>query len=128
EVELANARPKLIRARNSFRIAKNNLAVLLGMNVPRETLEDIPLLLSGKLQAEPFDMELPRAIGLALERRTELGSLRTAQALRREAVVNARGGFKPSVQASAGYDGHSSLFNSDISYALRGWLTGVQLR
>ena len=42
EVELANARPKLIRARNSLRIAKNNLANLLGLNLPKETLEDIP--------------------------------------------------------------------------------------
>src|SRR5207237_5635613 len=65
EVELANARPKLIRARNSFRIAKNNLANVLALNLPRESLEDIPLPLAGKLQAEPCDIELPRAIALA---------------------------------------------------------------
>src|ERR1035437_6109466 len=41
EVELANARPKLIRARNSYRIAKNNLVNQLGFSVPRETFEDI---------------------------------------------------------------------------------------
>src|SRR5207247_2185567 len=68
EVELANARPRLIRARNSFRIAKNNLANLLGLTVPREIFEDIPLQLTGKLEAEPYDMELPRALALALER------------------------------------------------------------
>src|SRR5947208_1390527 len=70
EVELANAQPKLIRARNAFRIAKNNLANLLGFNIPRETFEDIPLKLSGKLEAVPYAMELPRAIALALEWRT----------------------------------------------------------
>src|SRR5437868_3017073 len=34
EVEVANVRPKLIRAKNQYRIAKNNLATLLGYNIP----------------------------------------------------------------------------------------------
>src|SRR6267378_5431647 len=84
EVELANARPKLIRARNGFRISKNNLANLLGVNIPPGTFEDIPLMLSGKLEAEPLDLELPEAISLAREKRSELGALRNAEALRRE--------------------------------------------
>jgi outer membrane protein TolC len=69
EVELANARPPLIRARNSFRIAKNSLANLLGFNVPKEAFEDIPLNLSGKLEAEPYNLNLAQAIAVALERR-----------------------------------------------------------
>ncbi len=127
EVELANARPALIRARNRFRITKNNLANLLGFNVPVGTLEDIPLHLTGSLQAEPYEINLPRAIELALEKRSELGSLRKTQALRKEDVNNARGGYKPSLQAFAGYDAHSSLFSSDLSRELHGWITGVQL-
>src|SRR5262249_52000581 len=81
EVELANARPKLITARNHFRIAKNNLSTLLGVNLPPGTFEDIPLELSGKLEDEPFNLELSNAVSLALERRTELGALRKAEAL-----------------------------------------------
>ncbi len=127
EVELANARPRLIRARNSFRIAKNNLANLLGFNVPKETFEDIPLKLSGKLQAEPYQLDLARAIGLALERRSELGSLRKARALRAEEIVNAKAGYKPGVEAFAGYDVHNSMLHSDLSYELHGWITGVQV-
>jgi len=127
EVELANARPKLIRARNSFRIAKNNLANLLGFNVARETVEDIQLQLTGKLEAETYEVRLSQAIGLALERRTELGALRKAQALRKEDIVNARAGYKPSLQAFAGYDARSSLFTNDLTQELHGWLTGVQL-
>jgi outer membrane protein len=88
EVELANARPKLIRARNTYRIAKNSLVNQLGFNVPQETLEDIPLTLAGKLEAAPYKIELPRAIALALERRTELGALRKTQALRNEDIVD----------------------------------------
>ena len=69
KVELANARPRLIRARNSYRIAKNNLVNQLGLSVPKETFEDIPLILAGKLEAEPYKIELPRAIALALDAR-----------------------------------------------------------
>ena len=43
EVELANAKPRLFRARNALRISKNNLAVLLGFNIPKGTDQDIPL-------------------------------------------------------------------------------------
>jgi outer membrane protein len=124
---LANARPKLIRARNSFRIAKNNLANLLGLNLPHETFDDIPLRLTGKLEAEPYDLQLPRAIDLALARRTELMALHKAQALRKEDIINARAGYKPSVQAFAGYDAHSSLFGPSLTDEVHGWITGVQL-
>ena len=37
EVELANQQPKLIRARNSYRITKNALANVLGFNIPKDT-------------------------------------------------------------------------------------------
>ena len=121
EVELANAQPKLIRARNAYRIAKNNLANVLGFNVPKETFEDIPLKLSGKLEAEPLSLELPRAINLALERRTELGALRKGVELRAEDIVNARAGILPSLQAYGGYDAHSSLFDNDLTRR-RAWM------
>jgi outer membrane protein len=94
EVELANARPRLIRARNAYRIGKNNLINQLGFSVPKEALEDIPLTLSGKLEAEPYKIDLPRAVAVALERRTELGALRKTQALRKEDIVNAKGALQ----------------------------------
>jgi outer membrane protein len=127
EVELANARPKLIRARNELRISKNNLANLMGVNLPKAALEDIPLTLSGKLEAEPFDMDLSRAIALALERRSELGALRKAEALRKEDIVTAKAGYRPSVQAYAGYDIHNSMLSQDLSFELHGWIAGAQL-
>jgi Outer membrane protein len=127
EVELANAQPKLIRARNAFRIAKNNLANVLAFNVPKEALEDIPMKLAGKLEAIPYAMQLPQAIALALERRTELGALRKAQSLRKEDIVNARASYKPSLQAYAGYEGHNSILQPDLNTDLHGWIAGVQL-
>jgi outer membrane protein TolC len=127
EVELANEQPKLIRARNAYRIAKNNLANVLGFNIPKEALEDIPLSLSDKLQAEPLEVELPNAIKTALQRRTELGSLQKDVELRAEDVVNAKSGYLPSLEAYGGYDVHNSLFSPDLTEQVHGWIAGVQM-
>ena len=127
EVELANARPRLIRARNSYRIAKNNLVNLLGYNLPREVWEDIPLRLTGRLEAEPFDLELPVAVAQALENRTELLGLRKAVSLAKEAVVTAKAARKPSVQGFVGYGARNSIFTDDLTHDVSGWYAGAQL-
>jgi len=127
QVELANARPRLITARNNLRVSKNTLVNLIGFNVPRESLEDIPLVLSSKLDSDPLNLDLQHATSLALERRTELGALRKAQALRQEDIVNARSGYKPALQGYAGYDVHNSLLSSDLTDVKNGWIAGAQL-
>ena len=127
EVELANERPQLIRSRNDYRIAKNNLVNLLGYNLPRDVWEDIPLQLTGKLEAEPYQINLPAAIAEALKRRTELAALRKEEALRHEDVINAESGYKPSLQVFAGYGAQNSQFGTDIGYTLDGWNAGVQM-
>ena len=127
EVELANAQPKLIRAKNDYRIAKNNLANLLGLDLPRNLWEDVPLQLSGRLEAEPYEIDLPAAIARALEKRPELGALRRAANLRLEEVNRARAGFWPSAQVFAGYGSRNSQFSSDLSRDVSGWNAGVQV-
>jgi outer membrane protein TolC len=127
EVELANARPKLINARNNFRVSKTALANLLGFNVPHETVEDIPLNLAGKLEDEPYDINLAHALALALERRTELASLRKTEALRKEDIVTAKAGYKPLLQGFVGYDVHNSMLSSDLWVKDHGWIAGGQL-
>ncbi len=127
EVELANQQPKLIRAKNQHRITKNYLSVVLGFNLPKNMVEDLPLNLSDKLDAEPYTINLAQALSIALEHRTELGSLRKTQALRQEDIVNAKSGYKPSVQAFGGYEGRNSMFSSDLTYDVYGWIAGVQM-
>lgn len=128
EVELANARPNLSHARNNLRISLTVLAKVLALGTPGSSGEELELKLSGKLEAEPFNVELPRAVAIALQRRKELSALRTTQALRKEDLATAAGGYKPSVQAFAGYDAHSSIFGPDLTDEAHGWMTGVQLR
>ncbi len=128
EVAVANARPPLINARNAYRIAKNNLSNLLGYNLPRNVWEDIPLNLTEKLDAQPYNTELPAAIAQALQRRTELAALERTEGLQRENVINARAGYKPTIQATAGYDWRSSQFSgAGTQSEYDGWVIGGQL-
>ncbi len=129
EVAVANERPALIQARNNYRIAKNNLANLLGYNLPRDIWEDIPLNLSGKLEAEPYQIDLPQAIEQALANRTELAALRKTEALQRENVVSARSGYKPTVQVFAGYNWYNAQFTPpvDLDHDIHGWNAGAEL-
>jgi outer membrane protein len=104
EVQLANERPLLIQARNSYRIAKNNLSNLLGYNLPRDVWEDVPMHLSDKLDATPYEVDLPSGIARALEKRSELVALRKTESLQELNVVNAKAGYKPTLQVFAGYN------------------------
>jgi outer membrane protein len=128
EVEVANARPRLIKARNSYRVAKSNMANLLGYNVPKDIWEDIPLQLTATLEdmATPYDIDLTSALGQAIERRPELGALKKAIRLRQENLVSAKAGYKPSVQLIGGYGSRSSSFSSDLGHDVTGWFAGAQ--
>jgi len=127
EVAVANERPALIQARNNCRIAKNNLSNLLGYNLPRDIWEDIPLNLTDTLDATPYQVDLPTAIQQALGRRTELIAVRQTADLQRLNVVNAKAGYKPTVQVFAGYNWINSQFSTDVGEDIRGWNAGGQL-
>jgi outer membrane protein TolC len=129
EVAVANERPALIQARNNYRIAKNNLSNLLGYNLPREIWEDIPLNLTDTLDAAPYQVDLPTAIQQALDKRTELVALRQTAELQRLNVVNAKAGYKPTVQVFAGYNWYNAQFTPpvELTHDINGWNAGAQL-
>ena len=129
EVALANERPALIQARNNYRISKNNLSNLLGYNLPRDIWEDIPLNLTDILDATPYQVDLPTAIQQALGRRTELVALRQTAELQRLGVVNARAGYKPTVQVFAGYNWYNAQFTQpvELDHDIHGWNAGAQM-
>ncbi|MGH8024315.1 MAG: TolC family protein [Limisphaerales bacterium] len=131
EVQLANERPLLIQARNSYRIAKNNLSNLLGFNLPRNVWEDIPMNLSDKLDATPWHVDLPSAIAQAIQGRSELVALRKAEDLQKLNIVNARSGYKPTVQVFAGYNWFNAqyAFNAPLplSQEFNGYDAGAQV-
>jgi outer membrane protein TolC len=133
EVQWATAKPPLIRARNALRNAKIRLANLLAFDLAPHLEEDLPLQLSGSLEAElgallPLNTTLAEAIQRALAQRSELAVLRQAEGLRRESLVGARAGRLPSLQTFVGYEGRSGMFSHDLDHAVDGWTAGVQLR
>jgi len=125
EVEVANARPRLSRARNAFRIAKNVLVNHLGENVPRDVWEDIPLQLSDTLDVPKLEIDVPTAVARAIERRPELTALRAGEALRHEGVINAKAGYLPRLQGYVGYGARKSNFSPDLGDEVHGWEAGV---
>ena len=129
EVAVANERPLLIQARNNYRIAKNNLSNLLGYNLPRDIWEDIPLQLTDTLDAVPYQVNLPDAIQQALSHRTELVVLRKTEELQQLNIVNARSGYKPTVQVFAGYNWYNAQFTPPVAldHDIHGWNAGAQL-
>jgi outer membrane protein len=127
EVAVANERPKLIRARNACRTAKNNLATVLGYTVPMTIWEDIPLTLTGKLEAQPYSIELPTALAQALGRRPELGVLRKEEGLRKEGIVSAKSRYVPWVGIFAGYGAGNSRYEEDFWTVVSGPKAGLAL-
>ena len=57
----------------------------------------------------PYEVNLPDAIQQALARRTELAALRKAEELQHLNIVNAKSGYKPTVQVFAGYNWINSI-------------------
>ncbi len=129
EVAVANERPNLIRAKNLYRIAKNNLANLLGYNLPRDIWENVPLNLTDELEAAPYDVNLPDAIQQALARRTELTALRKQAELNQLNIINARAGYKPTVSLFAGYGWYNAQFTKpvELDHDINGWSAGAQM-
>lgn len=127
EVALANAKPPLIKSRSQFRIAKNLLVNLLGYNLPREVLENIPMTLTDSFNLSTWNLVLPDAIQQALEKRSELKALRQEINLARVNKVNARAGYKPTIAAFAGYNWLNNSGSTDLSDDLNGWSVGGQM-
>lgn len=126
EVELANAKPRLIRAENAFRISRDNLTTLLGWNIPTNAPDSILLKLSDRLAAEPFDISLPMAVAKARVQRPELTVRNMDRRLRKEEVTQAQANYYPTVGIAGGYQGQSRVLSDDLSLVLDGWTAGAQ--
>jgi outer membrane protein TolC len=127
EVALANAQPRLIRARNSYRLAKNALIHQLGYPIPTNLWENIPIELSDPLEPEPYEIDLATALGQAIGQRPELAALDKAERLRKEEIAAAKAGGRPGVQLFGGYGSRSSQFSDDLSRDVSGWHAGAQV-
>lgn len=113
QVQLANERPLLIRAQNDYRVSKNNLSNRMGYDLPRSMWEDIPMKLTDKLDAAPYEVNLPMALEHALQYRTELLAAEKTMQLDELGIVNAKAGYKPTLQAFVGYGWFNAQYAID---------------
>lgn len=132
KVAVANARPPLIQSQNNYRISKNNLANLLGYDLPRDIWDNIPLNLTDALDSSPYPINLPDALQQALETRTELVALRKTEELQNLNITDASSGYKPNLQIFAGYNWLNQQFSSTgttppLDNYLDGWNAGAQV-
>jgi outer membrane protein TolC len=127
EVEVANGTAALVQAQGDYRIAQQRFVELLGYDLPTTITDNLPLNLTTPLVARPYPKTLPTALAMALENRTEIAALEKEERLRDEAIITAKAGAKPSVQAFAGYEVTSRAATRNAGDYVHGGLAGVQM-
>lgn len=119
EVELANARPDLIRAKNSFHISRLQLGKTLGLET-----DDEPNVV-GVLRIPAHQVNLPRALASARKNRPILKAQKNTVASGEEQITVAKAGYKPSVTADVGYEFVNSRNTTNLARVTNGWYLGV---
>ncbi len=123
KVYLANAQPNLIIARNSYRIAIEQLRQALGTPSGAAFPE-----VTGDLNFETVSYDPVSAITSAHAHRPELQKLEKLESAGTESVTTARSSYYPNLQAFGAYqwDGYSYV-NSALGNAnFNGWTLGLQ--
>jgi outer membrane protein TolC len=122
EVELANARPELIRANNNYLIALLELAKTLGLEAtPSGKPAFHPV---GTLDVGKRPLGLQNALQLAKERRPFLKVQRQSILIEAEQIKIALAGYKPHVDVNGGYEMRNSRLFNDLLDTVNGWFFG----
>ena len=123
EVELSNARPDLIRARNSYLIAQLQLAKTLGLDPGPSGKPTFHC--TGEFQIIERPLGLLNALQLAREKRAFLKVQRQQILIAKEQIKVALAGYKPRFDASAGYEFRNSRLSAELDKVVDGWFYGV---
>jgi len=126
EVAQANAQPALIRARNGYRTAIDELRQSLGYaNSRPETVRKVPEFV-GTLDFTPVTFELEPSLRAARENRPEIRRLARIEDARAAGVRNAQSGYYPDLSLVGGYLFRKSNFSNRFNDSLDGWTVGLQ--
>ena len=124
EVAVANARPGLIQARNTYRTAQDQLRQLLGATAGTTGATELGVV--GTLAPQGETPPLESALASAAARRPELLRQKHLETAAERGIVSARAGYRPTVSAYAGYAWTSSPLSARYSDRLDGWTAGVK--
>ncbi len=123
EVELSNARPDLIAAKNNYLIAQLRLAKTLGLDAGRTGKPTFRCV--GEFQITERPLGLVNAIQIAKEKRAFLKVQRQQILIGKEQIKVALAGYKPRIDAKAGYELRNSRFSADLDQIVDGWFYGI---
>ena len=105
EVQLANLKPQLIKARNNLSIMELNLKTILGLDLAKEI--DI----MGELIFKSFEPDLESCLGKALQNRPEIKQMEFQKLIAREGLKIARASRLPTVSISGQFNYWADAFN-----------------
>ena len=126
EVELANAQPELIRARNRQRTSIDELRQAVGYNnVTRENLRKLPEFI-GTLDFTPVSYDLQKSLDDARANRPDLQRLEKLALARESAVRIQKAGYLPTLDLVGGYEIDKSNQTNRFRDSLDGWTIGLQ--
>ena len=123
EVELANVQPDLIRARNNYLLAEIALAKTLSLD---PGLAGKPAFQAvGNLEITELTLGLQSALELGRARRPFLKVQRQQILQQTEQIKVAMAGYKPRLDANAGWEVRNSRLSEDLDKTVDGWFFGV---
>lgn len=98
EVQVANLKPQLIRARNNLKIAELSLKTLLGLDLSQ------PIEIKGEMIYKPFEPDLDESVSKALAKRPEISQLRFQKQIAGEMLKMTRAASLPTFAISSTYN------------------------
>ena len=107
KVQLANAKPPLVHAKNLYQLTLDNLKNLLGIS-----LQD-SVNLEGSLEFQPIEVNQSQAEELAFKNRSELKSIFHQGRIAREALNIAKATNKPNLLGTANYEYKRPFYSTD---------------
>jgi outer membrane protein TolC len=105
EVQVANLKPQLIRAKNSLSVAELGLKTLLGVDLSQ------PIELKGEMSFKPFEGELDEMVNKAVANRPEISQLNYQRQIAGEMLKMARAENLPTLAIGGAYNYWSNFLN-----------------
>jgi HAE1 family hydrophobic/amphiphilic exporter-1 len=108
KVQLANAKPPLVQAKNLYHLTLDNLKNLLGISLS-DSVD-----LEGSLKSEPVAVDQAQAEDYAFENRSELKLTAEQRRIGNKALALAKAGNKPSLFGTANYQYIRPYYSEDV--------------
>lgn len=105
EVQLANLKPQLIKAKNNVKVAELNLKTILGVDQERE------IEIKGQLIYSPYEPDLEKALQRAVQNRPELQQFNYQKMMATEVLKMSRGSRYPTVAITGSFNLWADEFN-----------------